>query len=124
MSFVATYFETCTDTPAIAVAEIMQGHPKEAKMALAEEIVRMYHGADAAQKARADFDSTFSKRGSAPLIYRPCRLPGVPLMDALVSAGIVESKERLSPGSRKRTPLRRSLMTRQAKFLRSASTAL
>lgn len=52
---VRTYFELCTRVPLGEIEKIMLGHPKEAKMRLAEEIVRLYHGADAAAKAAAGF---------------------------------------------------------------------
>ena len=37
-------------------------HPMEAKKQLAARIVERYHGAEAAQRARADFELRFSKR--------------------------------------------------------------
>jgi len=52
---VPTYFELCTRVPMDEVAEVLKGHPKEAKMRLAQEIVAMYHGAEAAQAAAAGF---------------------------------------------------------------------
>lgn len=39
-----------------------QGHPMEAKKHLAELIVRQYHGNEAAQTARKDFENKFQKR--------------------------------------------------------------
>lgn len=52
---VSTYFETLTDIPMSEVENILKGHPKEAKQRLAEEIVGMYHGKEAAIKASAGF---------------------------------------------------------------------
>jgi len=49
------YFETLTDVPKEEYERIVAGHPKEAKEALAVEIVRMYHGPEAAQKAKEGF---------------------------------------------------------------------
>lgn len=60
---VPTYFELCTRVPMEEVAEILQGHPKEAKARLAREIVTLYHSADAATKAEADWQHTFSEGG-------------------------------------------------------------
>lgn len=54
---VKTYFETLTDLPLNAIAEIVSGHPKEAKQRLAKEIVTIYHGAAEADKASAGFMS-------------------------------------------------------------------
>ncbi len=62
---VETYFELCTRVPLDEVREIVALHPKEAKMRLAREIVALYHGKDAAQKAEDNFTATFSK-GEAP----------------------------------------------------------
>ncbi len=58
-----TYFELCTRVPMEEVAEILKGHPKEAKMRLAREIVGMYHNKIAADKAEADWQKTFSEGG-------------------------------------------------------------
>ena len=58
---VGTYFELCTRVPMHEIPEILAGHPKEAKMRLAREIVTLYQGADAAQKAEDNWQSTFSE---------------------------------------------------------------
>lgn len=60
---VATYFESATNVPMEEVSEILKGHPKEAKMRLAREIVTMYHSKAAAEKAEADWTNTFSQGG-------------------------------------------------------------
>jgi tyrosyl-tRNA synthetase len=52
---VKTYFEALIDVPMQEVEEILKGHPKDAKQRLAKEIVAMYHGKDAAEKAEAGF---------------------------------------------------------------------
>lgn len=52
---VKTYFELCTRVPMDEVEQIMQEHPKEAKMRLAREIVTLYHGEKAAEKAARGF---------------------------------------------------------------------
>lgn len=52
---VERYFTLCTRVPTEAIEEIMALHPKEAKMRLAKEIVTLYHGKDAAEKAAAGF---------------------------------------------------------------------
>ncbi|MDB5225635.1 MAG: tyrosyl-tRNA synthetase [Candidatus Adlerbacteria bacterium] len=60
---VATYFETLTDVPTDEVQKILEGHPKEAKMRLAREIVTKYHSKDAAEKSEQDWTNTFSQGG-------------------------------------------------------------
>ncbi|MHB0912471.1 MAG: tyrosine--tRNA ligase [Armatimonadota bacterium] len=56
------YFELCTDVPMPEVRELMQGHPMEAKKRLAREIVTIYHSAEAAACAQAEFERVFSSR--------------------------------------------------------------
>src|SRR3989344_6047333 len=68
---VKTYFELCTRVDLGEVEEILAGHPKDAKMRLAHEIVSMYHDAAAAQKAQDDWTNTFSQGGvpqDAPVV--------------------------------------------------------
>ncbi len=60
-----TYFEVCTRVHMDEVAEILKGHPKDAKMRLAREIVTMYHDQAAAEKAEQNWQNTFSK-GEVP----------------------------------------------------------
>ncbi|HWB33809.1 MAG TPA: tyrosine--tRNA ligase [Candidatus Paceibacterota bacterium] len=62
---VKIYFELCTRVPMGEVEKIASGHPKDAKMRLAREIVAMYHGDDAAMTAETDWQNTFSK-GEVP----------------------------------------------------------
>lgn len=87
-----TYLTHCTRVPMEKVKEIVSGHPKEAKAALAEEITRMYHSEETARKARSEFDATFSKK-EAPTDATECMVEeGKTLGDALVACGSVESK--------------------------------
>jgi len=88
---VESFFVSATRASLPKVSEIMKGHPKDAKMALAEELVHMYHGADAAKRAREDFDKAFSK-GEMPSDIPTVELRGRSLASALVAAGVVESK--------------------------------
>ena len=53
------YFTLLSDVPEAEVNEILAGHPREAKARLGQEIVAAYHGQDAAEKARAEFDRVF-----------------------------------------------------------------
>lgn len=56
------YFELCTDVPMDEIAQILQGHPKQAKQRLAREIVTLYHSAEAAHAAEKEFERVFSAR--------------------------------------------------------------
>ncbi|MEN9390381.1 MAG: tyrosyl-tRNA synthetase, tyrosyl-tRNA synthetase [Candidatus Parcubacteria bacterium] len=92
-ALVEQYATLATRLPMDTVRGLKDMHPKDAKMLVAEELVRMYHGADSASAARKDFDSTFSK-GGVPDVVQEVLIgaAGLPLMDALVQAGIVPSK--------------------------------
>lgn len=89
---VATYFEYCTRVSFEEVEEIVKGHPKEAKMRLAFEITKIYHGEEAAEKAKENFEETFSK-GGVPKDIPVARVPsGTLLVDILLEQGLVSSK--------------------------------
>ena len=86
------YFVSMTRVAMSEVERVVSGHPKEAKMLLAHEIVRMYHGDRAADAARDGFDATFSK-GEVPENVQEISLhDGEGDADALVREKIVESK--------------------------------
>lgn len=59
------YYELLTDEDHEALKEKVEKgeiHPKDAKVALAATIVGDYHGKEAAEKARMNFESVFSKK--------------------------------------------------------------
>lgn len=62
------YFELCTDVPLDEIEEIKRGlqcgtiHPMDAKKRLGREILSIYHSAEAALKAQAEFERVFSQR--------------------------------------------------------------
>jgi tyrosyl-tRNA synthetase len=56
------WFELLTDLPLAEIDRLFTGHPMEAKKTLAGEIVKFYHGAEAAVTARKDWESQFSNR--------------------------------------------------------------
>jgi tyrosyl-tRNA synthetase len=58
-------------------------HPAQAKRDLAERIVRLYHGADSAATARAEFDRVFREKD------RPETIPEIPLPATAVRDGRV-----------------------------------
>lgn len=89
---VSTYFECTTSVPMEKVEEILVGHPKEAKMRLAREIVVLYHGAEAAQKAEEGFINTFAKGGVPEEIPVVKGKSGSKLADILVDEKIISSK--------------------------------
>ncbi len=56
------YYELCTEVPMDEVRKILSGHPMDAKKRLGREIVAIYHGAEAGQKAQEEFERVFSKK--------------------------------------------------------------
>jgi tyrosyl-tRNA synthetase len=53
------YYELLTD---FDLDEIRKMHPKDAKVKLACEIIRQYHGQNEAEKARLEFERVFAKK--------------------------------------------------------------
>lgn len=95
-SEIITYFTVCTRVPLEDVKEyethIQNGeNPRDAKMALAKEIVRMYHGEEAAQGAEQNFIDTFQKGGIPEDVLEI----KAPYIDALLAHGVVASKTEL-----------------------------
>jgi tyrosyl-tRNA synthetase len=80
------------------IAALKAGHPKEAKVALAKEIVERFHGADMAQAAKLQFDSLFGSGNRAEIPqdaptfnFAKSEESGYPLLNALVEAELVAS---------------------------------
>lgn len=67
-SLMLKYYELTTAISSEALQELREGleagsiHPRDAKMKLAKEYVRMYHGAEAALEAEKHFITVFQKR--------------------------------------------------------------
>lgn len=88
-TLVKTYFTYATRMPIAEVERNLRTHPKEAKMALAYELVRMYHGEDEAKKAKENFDTAFSK-GGVPEDVQSVALTGG-LRESLIAAQVIKS---------------------------------
>jgi tyrosyl-tRNA synthetase len=56
------YYELLTDIPLNEVQDLRKGHPMDVKADLAARIVSNYHGAEAAEAAREEFNRVFRKR--------------------------------------------------------------
>ncbi|HEV8323080.1 MAG TPA: tyrosine--tRNA ligase [Myxococcota bacterium] len=67
-----------------------RGHPLEAKMALAKEMVERYHGAAAAAAAEGDWRARFQKH-EVPDEMRAVALDAAPLARLLAAAGLCDS---------------------------------
>jgi tyrosyl-tRNA synthetase len=59
----ADWYRLATDLPEGEIAERLAGNPRDAKAALGADLVRRYHGAEAATEARAEFDRMFRDKG-------------------------------------------------------------
>jgi tyrosyl-tRNA synthetase len=72
------------------------GNPRDLKAALARALVERFHGADAARGAEEHFDRVFRRHQApedVPLVEcRAASERGLPLVDALVAAGLAASK--------------------------------
>ncbi|MCX6713206.1 MAG: tyrosine--tRNA ligase [Candidatus Vogelbacteria bacterium] len=94
---IAKYFLLCTDLPLDEIEGVKQelvngGNPRDEKMRLAKEIVKMYHGEEAAEKAEEYFVTTFQKKEvSADTEELPTAI-GTKLADLLLEKGLVKSK--------------------------------
>lgn len=86
------YFKLCTDLSDVEIAAV-SGNPKDKKMRLAHEIVKLYHGEKAAHAAQAEFESVFSK-GSMPSEIAELVIAehAVVLVDLVSRAGFATSK--------------------------------
>lgn len=56
------YFDNLTRIPSSEVQTLLSGHPRDAKLKLAENIVAQFHGADAGKREVENFISQFSKQ--------------------------------------------------------------
>ena len=89
-----TWLELLTDLAPAEQAELAQGHPREAKARLAFELVRSYHGAEAAEAARQGFDRQFRDKAvpeDVPELAWPGEQAELPLANLLAALGLCES---------------------------------
>jgi len=97
-SSIVDYFELSTYTPLDDVEKLKKqlekgsSNPRDIKMRLAQEVVSMYHGEDAAKRAQNVFVDTFQK-GSFPEDAQEIQVePGTELSTLLIEKEIVKSK--------------------------------
>jgi tyrosyl-tRNA synthetase len=66
-TLMVTYFELCTEVPLDEVRAVEEGlrtgrlHPRDVKRRLAREIVAVWHGREAAERAEEEFDRVFAR---------------------------------------------------------------
>jgi tyrosyl-tRNA synthetase len=58
------WFLLCTEVPLAEIDALLAGHPNEAKKRLAREIVRIYHGEEAAERAALHFRKTVVEKAA------------------------------------------------------------
>jgi len=87
------YFKLLTRVPLTEIEKIKKTNPREAKVALAQEIVRIYHGEKAAQTAKKEFERVFKEK------KLPSRIPAIKIkeerlniLEFLVKTKLVSSK--------------------------------
>jgi tyrosyl-tRNA synthetase len=85
-------FINCTRIPLSEKESIMSKGPRDAKAAMAFDIVKRFHGEEKAKTAEKNFNETFSKGGVPEDIQTVTIRSGQTLGDTLVAAKIVESK--------------------------------
>jgi tyrosyl-tRNA synthetase len=95
-SLIVEYFTLVTRASLAKVESIaarlgVGENPRDVKRELAREIVRQYHGAAAAADAERYFVELFSQ-GSVPEDAPKAEIAGLAVVDALVAAGLAESK--------------------------------
>lgn len=99
-NLIGPYFELCTEVPqaeiTAVVANIAAGaNPRDTKASLAREIVRIYHGENAAEAAEQAFNDQFRDKKAPTDIPEHKTKKGADLADVLVEAGLVSSRSEL-----------------------------
>lgn len=77
------YFLLLTEVPVAEIDSILQGHPRDAKLRLAGEIVTQFHGEAAARDARARWEEVFTRK-EVPEEMQEVRLPSPLVQDGKV----------------------------------------
>jgi tyrosyl-tRNA synthetase len=95
-NLIIVYFEHCTRVPMNQVRQMEEemkrgGNPRDFKMSLAAEIVKMYHGEKAAAAERENFINLFSKK-ETPEEIKEMKVKSKNILDVLVETGLCASK--------------------------------
>ena len=93
---IITYFVHCTRVPITEVESVEKrlasgANPRDEKIKLAKEIVKIYHGSNAADEAEKYFIDTFQKK-EIPSEIAQFDIVGKNIVDALVETKLTESK--------------------------------
>lgn len=95
-NLITDYFVHCTRVPMTEIAKMAEemvtgGNPRDAKVRLAKEIVKLYHGEAEAEKAEQYFVETFSK-GHIPEDVRPSQGPPEGIVEFILAQELAQSK--------------------------------
>jgi len=114
---IVSYFELVTDSTWERIDEVKQllrsgANPRDLKLELSNTLVRMYHGADAARRARNDFVHQFSDRKAPEQIDKvkiTTTEDEIPMYRIMVEAGTAksfgEAKRKIEQGGVRVMPL-------------------
>ncbi len=91
------WYTLLTDLPASEVDAILAGHPNDAKKRLGAEVVRWFNGADAAERARSDWNIVNPPgggKGGDPVDMPEVSIPAgeMNVLDLIVAAKLADSK--------------------------------
>lgn len=86
------YFELCTDVPMDQVRGAKDKHPRDVKRWLGREIVKIYHGQEAARGADEEFLRVFSQREIPTEMDEKTVLSPMNVVDLLLAVGFAGSK--------------------------------
>ena len=85
-------FTDCTWLHLNEIEEILNDHPKDSKLRLAREIVKIYHGEKVADRSQENFIETFSKGAVPKDILEVKASNDQPLAEILIEHGLISSK--------------------------------
>ncbi len=91
-ALIPSAFEICTRVSSVEISKINLKNPRDAKMRLAYEIVKTYHGEKKAKEAQESFINTFQKKEIPTEMTEIKYKPGEKLMDTLTRTGLLPSK--------------------------------
>jgi len=91
-ALIPSAFEICTRVPMSEVDKINHTNPRDAKMCLAHEIVKIYHGEKEAKEAEENFVNTFQKKEIPEEIEEIDASTGEMLSEVLVRNKVLSSK--------------------------------
>jgi tyrosyl-tRNA synthetase len=91
-SLISLAFEICTRVSLLEINKLVKTNPRDTKMRLAFEIVKIYHGEKKAKEAQDNWERTFSKKEIPESMEEIKAKKGDLLSDILVKNKILSSK--------------------------------